>query len=202
MPKDGFYEESAISNRSRTEEKIYTACKVIAIILFALSASAGVLLSPQYIHSVVTAENSTTVDHVIGIAMWFGLIVAVFGSGLIFWFLKNKFNVSYDYTFVEDELRVTKVFNGKRRKFLITLKADRILQIGWVDSEAFENTLRGLGNKKPKVYTPNREPANGKELIYVLHSSSIEKAVYILEMRRQLLENLVYAAGRSKLVQK
>lgn len=202
MPRDGFYEESAISTRSKGEAKLYAAFRAIAIGLFAIAVLAGVLLSPVIVGGALGAEDISTIERVFTIAEWVILLLVFIGAGLVFWFMKNRFNVSYDYTFVEDELRITKVFNGKKRKFLTTLKADRILQIGWVESEAFERTMQGYKGKKAKMCTPNKEPAEGKEMIYVVHSSSIEKAVYILEVRRQMLENLVYAAGRNKLERK
>ena len=40
--------------------------------------------------------------------------------------------------------------------------------------------------------------AEGKIFIYLLYSSSIEKRVYVLECRKELLEYLVFAAGRNK----
>lgn len=202
MPRDGFYEESAISNRSRTEEKLYMTFRVIAIALFAIAVIAGIAVTPILVGAVMGTEQATTADRIFAIGEWVVLLLVLVGAGLVFWFMKNRFNVSYDYTFVEDELRITKVFNGRKRKYLTTLKADRILQIGWVDSDSFERTMQGYKGKKAKMCTPNKEPAEGKEMIYVVHSSTIEKAVYILEVRRQLLENLVYAAGRNKLERK
>ena len=106
--------------------------------------------------------------------------------------------MSYDYTFVEDELRVTKVFNGKSRKHIRTFKAEQILKIGYVDSASFERTIAGLQGKKAIPLTPNQEPAEGKIFIYILYSTSVEKKVYVLECRKELLEYLVFATGRSK----
>lgn len=206
MVRDGFYEESAISVRSSSEAKLYTVFKVIAVILFVFAgifAVASVTVIQGLISGTVAEDGTVDVaSRVFGIVEYIGLVLIVLGGGLIFWFLKNRFNVSYDYTFVEDEIRVTKVLNGRKRKYLYTLKADRILQIGWVDSDAYRNALRGLGGKKPKVCTPNKTPAEGKELIYIVQSTSLEKAMYVLECRRQLLENIVLAAGRNKLERK
>ncbi len=202
MVRDGFYEESAGSQRSVSETRWYTAFKVIAIIFFVIGISLGFMFSGQIIGAVLGNKEATTVQKIFAVVEWVLLLVLIIGSGFIFWFGKNRFNISYDYTFVEDEVRITKVFNGKKRKYLYTLKADRILQIGWVESDAFENATRALDKKKVKWCTPNREASEGKELIYVLQTTSAEKAVYILECRRPLLENLVFVAGRNKLEKK
>ena len=81
-----------------------------------------------------------------------------------------------------------------------TFKADQILQIGYVDSASFERTIAGIQGKKAIPLTPNREPAEGKMFIYLLYTSSVGKKVYVLECRQELLEYLVFAAGRNKFV--
>ena len=206
MPRDGFYEESAISSRSQAEEKLYTTFKVFAIIFFIIG---GFILTfafafvPNVLQGTVGEDGTVdTLTRIFALVEYFLAIAALIGAGLIFWFFKNRFNLSYDYTFVEDEIRITKVFNGKKRKFLYTIKADRILAIGWVESDAFERATRGFNTKKIKKCTPNKECPEGKEWIYITQSTSLEKAIYVLECRRQLLENIVFAAGRNKLEKK
>ena len=197
--REAFYEESSISARSQSEIKLYTLFKVLALIFLV----AGGLLATFAATIVAGAIDQTSgIGLAFALIEYFGMIALLLGVGLVFWFLKNRFNVSYDYTFVEDELRITKVFNGKRRKHIIALKADHILQIGWVESDAFRRQLSGMQGKKPKVMTPNREPTEGKELYYILYSSSIEKSFYVIEARQTMLEFLVRAAGRNKLERK
>ena len=197
--KEAFYEESALSAKSKSETKLYTLFKVVAFIFF----GAGLIIGTFAATIVVSAiEQTSGFQRVLALVEYFGLIASFIGVGLVSWFIKNRFNVSYDYTFVEDELRITKVFNGKRRKHIITMKADHILQLGWVESDAFDRQRAGLQGKKPKVMTPNREPMEGKEFYYVLYSSSIEKSLHIIETRQLMLEYLVRAAGRTKLERK
>ncbi len=199
MIRDGFYEESAISVNSRAESRLYMAFKVVAIIFFVLGIGGGAMFSFQLVYNTMNNAELSTIQRVFTFVQWFGMLVILIGFGVLCWFLKNRFNISYDYTFVEDEIRITKVFNGRKRKFLTTLKADRILLIGWVGSDAYQNALRGMKGKKPARCTPNKEPAEGKEMIYIVQSTTLEKQIYILECRRQLLENIVFAAGRNKL---
>ncbi len=202
MIKDGFYEESAISVNSRGESRLYMAFKVLAIIFFVIGIGGGALLSFRIVVGTVTNEELDSMQRTFLLVEWFGTLLILIGFGLICWFLKNRFNISYDYTFVEDEIRITKVFNGRKRKFLTTLKSDRIMQIGWVDSDAYQNALRGLGGKKIIRCTPNKQPAEGKEMIYIVQSTTLGKDLYVLECRRQLLENIVFTAGRNKLERK
>ncbi len=206
MQKERLYEESAISNRSRTEEKFSLFYKILAIACFAVAlfiASFAFGYVPEVLHTTVADDGTVNVTaRVFYLLTYFAVIVLVFGMGWIFWVIKNRFNVSYDYTFVEDELRINKVYNGKKRKYITTVKADRILQLGWVDSDAYRRAVQGLGGHKPKRFTPNKTPAEDKEFYYILVSSSIEKSIYIVEARQMLLEYLVLAAGKTKLERK
>ncbi len=195
------YEESAGSTRAAKESKLYTLFKVFAIIFFVLAGIVALTFFMTILDYILVNFESA-LARLIQTLPWVFLMLLFGGTGLVFWFLKNRFNVGYDYIFVQDELRITKVFNGKKRKFLTTIHADQILKLGWADRDSYEDTLRGLGNKKPKIFTPNRAPAEGKEFIYIFVSGSIEKSLYVIECRQTLLEYLVYAAGRNKLEQR
>ena len=202
MPRGLFYEESAGCLREKREVKMYKVFFILAIIalligiillVFALNIVPGYWLNEEI------SKEMETPTRIVGVVMWVGLVLSFFGMAFAFWKLKNRFNQSYDYVFVEDELRITRVYNGKRRKFIITLRSEEILKIGWVERDSFENTLRGMQGKKPQIMTPNREPAEGKEFIYILASISGEKTLYVIECRQTLLEYLVAVAGRTKL---
>ncbi len=200
--RDALYEESAQSLKSKSEARMYMVFHVLSIICVVL-AVVWFFITIMIVPSVIDSYNEGRTDG-IGIAVWVfefvGPLLILLLLAFLFFRFKRRFNISFDYLFVEDELRITKVFNGRKRKFITTIKADQILKIGnCEDEDGFENTMRGLGGKKPKFMTPNREPAEDKYFIYILRSSSIEKNVYVIECRINMLEYLVRAAGRNKL---
>ncbi len=197
MARSALYEESAISTREKKEIKFYTAFKVVAIVFFFLFLIA--FITSLYGIWGIADSDADGGSKTFSILVLVAMDVSLAGICLIAWFLKNRFNVSYDYIFVEDELRLTKVYNGKKRKYLTTVKADQILKIGWVNKPSYDATVRGLQGGKPKILTPNREPAEGKEFYYLLASGSLGKTLYVLECREMMLEYLVFAAGRNKL---
>ena len=198
MARELFYEESATCARARGEAKLYMAFHVTSIIFFVLAAI-HLSFSFTYIGGLVTSSKETGSFGWFSLILWISLFLSLAGAGVGFFFLKRRFNVSYDYTFVEDELRVTKVFNGKRRKYLVTMKADQMLKIGWEERDSFRRTVSGLGGKKPQYLTSNREPMEDKTFIYILYSTSMGKVLYVLECREMLLEYVVRAAGITKL---
>lgn len=197
MPKDALYEESAQPENGKRQAKWYMAFQVAAYIFFALAlifAFACFMVLPA------TVEGLKGWSLAIYIIIWIMPVVAFAASGFIFFRMRLRFNVSYDYLFVQDELRITKVFNGRKRKHIVTLDADHMMQIGYCTGDTFERTLAGMNGAKPKVMSPNREPAEGKEFIHILYSSSVGKTLYVLECKKDMLEYVVGAAGRNKFV--
>ena len=201
MARSAFYEESAISTREKSERRSYLVFHIASIVMLVIAALL-IFFSLTSVPSILGDEELTGTQKAISIVVWFLPILSLVGFFFLFRYIKRKFNVSFDYTFVEDELRVTKVFNNKSRKHLHTFKADQILKIGYVDSASFERPIAGLQGKKAIPLTPNRDPAEGKEFIYLLYSSQAGKKVYVLECRQELLEYLVFAAGRNKFERK
>ena len=194
MAQSAWYEESAGSQNEKKEKRWYTAFQVLGIVCFVFTGF-GAILSFSVIPNIIGSTSG--LQRVISILVWVLGVAFTAGFGVLFFRMRRRFNQSYDYIFVEDELRITRVFNGRRRKHLCTLKADSILKIGYCESDSFERTLAGISGK-PYFYTPNTEPAEEKTFIYILYSDSIGKRMYVIECRQMMLEYLVRAAGRTK----
>lgn len=196
MARSALYEESAIAADEQGERRKYKVFH-IASMIFLVLAAIMIFFSVWFIPSMIVQDASTAVK-IFNVVIWCIPLLCFIGSFFLFRAIKRRFNVSFDYTFVQDELRITKVFNGKSRKYLTTLKAEQMLKIGYVESDSFTRMEQGLRGKKPVILTPNREPVEGKIFIYIHYSSSIEKKLYVLECRKELLEYVVFAAGRNK----
>ncbi len=205
MIRDAYYEESSACNRGGKEAKVYTACTVIGIIFFVVAAIQLYFAFTAVATSIalfrLPADDPDKIEGVqlaYSILSWLLLTVAPLCVGVALFFFRRKFNVSYDYVFVEDELRISKIFNGKKRKYLKTFKCDQILKMGRCDKESFERTCAGLSKKQIVFLTSNRQPSEKKDFYYILYSSSIEKTVNIIEAKVELIDYLVRAAGRNK----
>ncbi len=193
--RDALYEESAVCQNSASEKRKYTIFHIISIGMIVAAVIYG-MLSINFV-AFILAQDVSGISKVINCVAWFLPLLSFIGFAILFFKLKRRYNVSFDYLFVQDELRISKVFNEKKRKFQITLKCDQILKIGMCENGSFERTCAGIQGK-PRVMTSNTEPAEGKIMIYVLYPSAGGKTVYVLECRKQLLEYLVLAAGRNK----
>ena len=193
--REAFYEESAISRKGASEAKKYMILHVISIV-FLVAAAIHIFFSFSAVIGYISKLKGLQLAF--ALVQWFGLLAVLVALFFLFWKMKKRYNLSYDYTFVEDELRISKVFNGKKRKFLITLKADQILKIGLCENDSFERTIAGLSKKAIVYCTPNEEPAEEKMFIYIIYTSTLGKTAYILECREMLLNYVVRAAGRNK----
>ena len=127
----------------------------------------------------------------IGSLIFYFMMITLFGGPWLACFLmKRKINVSFDYTFVSGELRISKVFNVNRRKFLYRIDAESIQKMGDADSPSFDRVISDPSVKKI-VCTPNAEPSGGKFFLYIVTSESGGRRVYILECREELLINIL-----------
>ena len=194
--RDAFYEESASSQRAATEAKKYTVFHVIGIICIVMAAIHA-FFSFAFVPAIIS-ESEGTIALAFGLIQWFSPFLLFVGLAILMLRWKKRYNVSYDYIFVEDELRISKVFNGKKRKFITKITAESILKMGLCANDSFDRTISGQ-ERSVKYMTPNREPSEGKMFIYIVTSGSVGKSIYVLECREQLLAHLVQAAGRNKL---
>lgn len=191
---DVFYEESAVPVGSKKKERFYKVLNVLSYI-FIIVAIILFFFGIQFI-PVPEAEKY---NELWGIAIFFFLNVAFFAGawGFCFWW-KRRINISYDYAFVSGELRISKVFNVNRRKYITSINCGDILQIGDTSNTAFER-LKSAPSTKTIRYVANEvEPADGKFYMYVLVGQS-GKRLYVLECREELLSNILMFAQRSAL---
>jgi hypothetical protein len=130
-----------------------------------------------------------------------GFIIVLGFSCLTTWFIfykiKSRFNVSYDYCFVSGELRISQVFNINKRKLIARFDCADMIQVGDMENPSYER-FRSDPNVKEIVCTPNIEPANGKFFMYILVDYNGKK-LFLLECRENLLMNIMKFAKRSVL---
>lgn len=190
---DVLYEESAVNANAAKGEKRYKILNLftwffgVLALIFAILFVIG-LISFLMAMSAMKAEDRAAA---IGSLIFYFMMITLFGGPWLACFLmKRKINVSFDYTFVSGELRISKVFNVNRRKFLYRIDAESIQKMGDADSPSFDRVISDPSVKKI-VCTPNAEPSGGKFFLYIVTSESGGRRVYILECREELLINIL-----------
>ena len=129
MLRDMLYEESAIPQNAMKEEKFNKGFTIAGIICIALSLLYIFILSPVALN-ILGDDELDTIGKIFNVLFWASFPMLFILLGVFLLIFKKRYNVSYDYHFVEDELRISKVFNGRKRKHLKTLKCDQMLGEG------------------------------------------------------------------------
>lgn len=208
---DVLYEESAVNARAAKDVKKYKilhVCSWVALVIAILGLMLFLSMGLPYF---LTSLGSPPPEG-ISAEDWRGQIAGGRSMGIfiamqvvffaLLWFffysMKKRVNVSYDYTFVTGELRIAKVFNINRRKFLYKIQPEEILQLGDVENSSYDR-LRSDPSCKQVVLTPNAEPMEGKFFMYILTAVSQGKRLYILECREELLINILKFVKRGTL---
>lgn len=180
---DIFYEESALSQSSKKESTKYKIIHYISYLFIFLTTIFGLI-----------ALRWTPAP--ICILFWISTAF-FFGIWYLLYRLKSHFNLSYDYTFVTGELRISRVVNVNRRRLQTRFDCENILQIGDMDSESYDRLASNPTTKKV-YYTSNVEPAEGKFFMYIYIEDGGMK-LYVLECRETLLMHIMRFAKRTTL---
>lgn len=171
---DVFYEESSVADNAKKRGKKYKIINFFSICFLALA------IFTLFLILYVPLEGG------------FGNVVFVVMQSLFFfgiWFLLRKWkmnvNVSYDYSFVSGELRISKVINVNKRKLIARFDCAEIIQVGDSDAPSFER-FRGTPGVKTVFCTSNYEAADDKFFMYIYVEYSGKK-LFVLECREALL---------------
>lgn len=181
---DVFYEESSTPQNFSKKEKRYKVIHVLSVIVLAITCI--------FLWIFVLSIGS------IGDMIIWGM-QSLFCFGV--WFLLHKWksgiNVSYDYCFVSGDLRIAKVININKRKLVAKFDCAEIIQVGDVDSPAFDR-FRSDPTTKLVLCTSNDEAADGKFFMYI-HVDYNGKKLFVLECREELLIQMLKFMKRTAL---
>ena len=200
---DVFYEESASCSNEIKEEKRYKIINAVSSITGVISILGLVLFLYFLILSIgirpSTAEQKESYEAILSYGAVALIITAVLGGiSLLCRFYKRRLNVSYDYTFVSGELRISKVFNLTRRKLIAKIQAEDILQIGDADSSSYE-LLKSNPTTEQVFCSSNEMVADGKFFMYVYVAQLDGRKLFVLECRETLLIHILKFVKRGTL---
>lgn len=187
MAIESLYEESAVNLNERKHKIYYNILFTVQVIMIVLACIWGWF----GINFIELPINGYTFADVLPGWIFFFLLLASFIVGAVAAsFFKKRFNVSFDYICVYGELRISKVFNQRKRKLVARIDPNSILQVGDVDSSSYDR-LRTMPGLKETICTPNFAPADGKFYLYIYAQIEGVKKLFILECREALLLNLM-----------
>ena len=185
-----FYEESVSIHNEKSAKFRYTLFTVfgwlcIVSMLFSLLNIWGLFYTP------IDPDQGIDVKSVlIGMIPWAIMLVLSIVGAVLFFKKRHSFYLSYDYTFISGELRLSKVFHGRKRKLLYRLSDDKLVKIGRVGSESYKK-LKASPDMKEDILTPNEEAAEDKEFYYIQAVTNVGKRILVLECRQELLATIL-----------
>lgn len=181
-----FYEESVDTHKQAAAKRRYMLFKIVSIIAVIL----GVIAVIMFFFGIPIGEDGITPSVIAMLVVWGITAVIMFAFAILLGRKKHSFYLSYDYTFVSGELRISKVFNNRRRKHLYNIPTDRIIKIGRVGSDTYSKTKK-TPETKEDILTPNNEAEDDKEFFYIYAQTNVGKRILVLECRQQLLFTIV-----------
>lgn len=181
-----FYEETAVYRNEKSEKsKYYTFYVLCIFFLIVACAYVGLMLGTTDFDKLGTGNTFLNVLLIVIPAIGF-----LITSGLFF-ILKNKFCLDYDYTFVSGSLRISRVIKNSRRRFLYSFTTDKIEKLGKFGSDTFFDYLK-FPNLKVVQLTANKSPSEGKDFFYlVVNNIDKTKVLLVFECTEQLMVNIL-----------
>lgn len=181
---DVFYEESSMPKKAKSGERKYKILHIISMI-FLVIGFIFLLMTILFI-----PDPSSLI--------WGMQAIMLFSFWFLFYKWKSRCNISYDYVFVSGELRISKVFNVNRRRLLVRIDCQDMIQVGDVDNPSFDR-FSSDPSVKTIICTTNDEASAEKFFMYILAAVDGGKKLYVLECRENLLMNILKFAKRSTL---
>lgn len=182
-----FYEESVAMHDEKPAKRRYTVFTVTAVLCIVFAFFSFI----NFMFTNIEAEG-----YVINLVIW-GVMFAAMVAGAIFLFIKrHSFFLSYDYTFVSGELRISKVLHNRKRKLLYRITDDKLILIGRVDSATYKK-LKAAPENKEEILTPNSEAEEGKEFYYIQAATNAGKRILIFECRQQMISTILHYVRRN-----
>ncbi len=193
-----FYEESVSVHNEKPVRFRYKLFTVFGVIFFLSAALALILLWGLMLTPVEEGAEIDLKSILLNMVPYLVMFVLMLAGGIFLFVKRHSFYVSYDYTFVSGELRISKVLHGRKRKLLYRISDEKYVKIGRVGSESYKK-LKSSPDIKEDILTPNEEAAEDKEFYYIQATTSVGKKLLILECRQELLANILHYTRRNLL---
>lgn len=172
----------------RPAKRMYIVFTVLGAlcIVFALFA----LFSLYIVWFFTDAEQTTMTQIIITTVIWVVVMILMIVGAVLMLKKRHSFYISYDYTYVSGDLRISKVMHQRKRKHLYTISENRMIKIGRYDSESYKK-LKASPENKEDILTPNEEAGEGKEFFYIYTGTAVGKKILVLECRLEMISAII-----------
>lgn len=188
--REVFYEETANIEKYSSARTKYNILSIISLVSFALA-----IIFAMLVYMFFDWSKGNVLVSVIVILV---ILILLIGLGIFVGFLKNKFCVEYDYTFISGEIRVAKVVKNIKRRSLTSFDCSDILKIGVYNSEEYKK-IKSDSSIDEKILSSNENAQDNKGFYYILVGKNGTKTIYIFECTKTFLLNVIRFSNKNVL---
>lgn len=169
-----YIEQTAVSEKNagkRFAHILLIGGAILSLILAAVCAASAMPPSPD-------GKLNVNWLALLGIALFIALAA-------LCWRSKDRLFVDYDYSFNEDALNISAVYNSRRRKQLGTLDLRSIRLCGSTDSAAYKKLIAQRQITCRKWYANPSQP-----LTFFMYEEGGKRECVILELNEAMIERI------------
>ncbi len=173
--ESSIYEFSLQPNKPKLQKFLYITFEILSLI------------------QMVILLVNIIVFFVVETVVW---LLGVFSAMITFMLLRNCFYNFYDYSYVDGEVRISKLVNNKYRKKVVRFNCRNVVSIGKVNGETYNNHNRD--NVTRKIYAKSRFSVTDKDIVVLFEQDS---RLYLLIMANDetFTSLMIKSAGVKKL---
>lgn len=181
-----FYEESAKLTNPKTCARNYYIFKALAILMLVV-LFIYVLVFWKTTEIYFFTGNGILLRVIIYIALPIASMVSL---SILFFKLKDKQYVEYDYSFVSGTIRVSKVIKNFKRRFMFQFFTRDIMALGKFNSDNYIKISK-TPNVKIEILTKNKQLAEDKDLYYIYVNCAGKNRLLVFECTKIFIINVI-----------
>ena len=178
-----FLEEVASNNNYSKEKFEYNLFTILSLVS-AVLLGVWVFLSIFYLLALI--KGNAIIKAIIIVLP----IILFLTFAIIFRKIRYNFCVEYDYTLVDDSIRVDKVIKGVKRFPVVDFSSSDIEKIGKFGSDTY---LQYFGRPEIVVnfLSANDNPSIDKDFYYIVVNLNAEKLIFVFECTKNFIANIL-----------
>lgn len=177
-----FYEESSREINYFKSQKKYKILNLLGVISFIIAIFWAFI---NFLYFDPTNDNI-----ILDIVFIIVPVILFFVLGVVFFYFKKFFAIEYDYSFISGNIKISKVTNGTKRRFLLEFNCYEIELIGYVGSDYYDR-ISVNQNLEKMVLIANDTPSENKDIYYVLANTGGSKKLIFIETTEQFIKLLI-----------
>lgn len=170
---DRYMEQSVAGKGNLKSSVLYALCWAAAV--------TAVLLGVAFAAGVVAEDPEVLRINWLNVV----LTAACLATAIVFYRIKDRLRVEYDYFLYPDRLEICGILNRRRRKRYASISMEHITACGNTGDDEYNKLLSRPGLKRHNWYVDAQS-----ELSYICYNAETTRHMAVLELNRELIRAL------------